>query len=179
MRLSNISFLQLEQTAIDHVPKGIAKFQQLYNLRGVFESETGFRLDELRRLPNIHRLWVEKLEKATPGGELVLKNSHNLRELGLRCTMGTSTHDRTHYGANAVEKIKQIYDMLIPSPTIIYIFLVGFPGTTFPEWLRSEPELNMPSLHQMHLDECISCAELPPAGQMPQLQFLRFKVQMP
>uniref|UniRef100_A0ACD5WET7 Uncharacterized protein n=1 Tax=Avena sativa TaxID=4498 RepID=A0ACD5WET7_AVESA len=175
MRLSNISFLQIEQTAIDHVPKGIAKFQNLYNLRGVFESETGFRLDELRWLPNLHRLWVSKLEKAIPVGELILKNSCNLKELGLRCTMSVSTHDRTRYEHDEVQIIQQVYDMLIPSPSLEYIFLVGFPGTMFPEWLRLKPELNMPSLQQMHLDECISCSELPPAGQMPQLHFLKIQ----
>ncbi|CAM0870322.1 unnamed protein product [Alopecurus aequalis] len=173
MRLSNISFLQLERTAIDRVPKGIAKFQKLYNLRGVFESETGFRLAELRCLPSIQRLWVSKLEKAIPVGELILKNSRYLKELGLRCTM--STHDRTRYEHDEVQIIQQVYDMLIPSPSLEYIFLVGFPGTMFPEWLRLKPELNMPSLRQMHLDECISCKELPPAGQMPQLQFLKIQ----
>uniref|UniRef100_A0A453DZ73 Uncharacterized protein n=1 Tax=Aegilops tauschii subsp. strangulata TaxID=200361 RepID=A0A453DZ73_AEGTS len=174
MRLSNISFLQLEQTAVDHVPKGIAKFQQLYNLKGVFESGTGFRLDELRCLPNIQRLWVEKLEKAAPVGELVLKNSHNLRELRLRCTMA-STKERTRYQTGVVERIQQVYDMLIPSPSLVYIYLDGFPGVRFPEWLCSEPELNMPSLCHMHLNDCISCSELPPAGQMPELLVLQIK----
>ncbi|KAM3346746.1 hypothetical protein ACQJBY_020994 [Aegilops geniculata] len=174
MRLSNISFLQLEQTAVDHVPKGIAKFQQLYNLKGVFESGTGFRLDELRRLPNIQRLWVEKLETASPGGELVLKNSHNLRELGLRCTV-SSTQDRARYQTDEVERIQLVYDMLIPSPSLVYIFLDGFPGIRFPEWLLSEPELNMPNLCHMHLNGCISCSKLPPAGQMPELLVLQIK----
>uniref|UniRef100_A0ACD5TS49 Uncharacterized protein n=1 Tax=Avena sativa TaxID=4498 RepID=A0ACD5TS49_AVESA len=174
MRLSNISFLQLERTAIDHIPKGIAKFQQLYNLRGVSESGTGFRLDELQSLPNIQRLWVEKLEKAAPGGELVLKNSHNLRELGLRCTVA-STQERTHYHTDQVERIQQVYDMLIPSSSLVYIFLDGFLGIRFPEWLCSELELNMPNLCHMHLNECISCTKLPPAGQLPQLQVLQIK----
>ncbi|KAM3346748.1 hypothetical protein ACQJBY_020995 [Aegilops geniculata] len=174
MRLSNISFLQLEKTAVDHVPKGIAKFQQLYNLKGVFESGTGFRLDELRHLPNIQRLLVQKLEKAAPVGELVLKNSHNLRDLGLGCTMG-STKERTRYQIGAVERIQQVYDMLIPSPSLVYIYLDGFPGVRFPEWLCSEPELNMPSLCHMHLNDCISCSELPPAGQMPELLVLQIK----
>ncbi|KAI5004730.1 hypothetical protein ZWY2020_031973 [Hordeum vulgare] len=174
IRLTNISFLQLEQTAVDHVPKGIAKFQQLYNLKGVFESGTGFRLDELRRLPNIQRLWVQKLEKAAPVGEVVLKNSHNLRELGLGCTVAR-TKERTRYQTSVVERIQQVYDMLIPSPSLVYIYLDGFPGVRFPEWLCSEPELNMPSLCHMHLNDCISCSELPPAGQMPELLVLQIK----
>lgn len=70
MTLCNISCLELEDTALDHVPRGIDNFQQLYNLRRVLESETGFRLNELQRLTNIHRLWIAKLEKVTPGGEL-------------------------------------------------------------------------------------------------------------
>ncbi|KQK02709.2 hypothetical protein BRADI_2g03200v3 [Brachypodium distachyon] len=143
MRLHKISYLELEHSALHHVPKGIANFQHLYNLRGVFESGAGFRFDELRRLPNIQRLWVEKLEKAEPQGELVLKNSP-LRELGLCCTFGMNTHDRTRYEANEIERIRKVYDMLIPSLSLVYIFLVGFP-------------------------------ELPPAGQIPQLQVLKIE----
>ncbi|TVU21876.1 hypothetical protein EJB05_31547, partial [Eragrostis curvula] len=141
MRLSNISFLQLDQTAIDHVPKGIEKFQKLYNLRGVFESGTGFKLGELQ-------------------------------ELGLRCTIGMS---RTRCQTNDVGRIQQVYEMLVPSPSLVYIFLIGFPGVMFPEWLRSEPEQKLPNLAHMHLDECISCSQLPPAGQMPELQVLQIR----
>ncbi|CAL4965235.1 unnamed protein product [Urochloa decumbens] len=175
MKLSNISFLQLERTAIEHVPRGIAKFQQLYNLRGVFESGIGFRLDELQFLPNIQRLLVLKLEKATPRGVLALKKSHNLRDLALCCTMGTGTHDRTHYQAYEIERIQQVYEMLIPSPSLLYIYLNGFPGVRFPEWLCLKPEHKLPNLTHMHLNECISCSQLPPAGQMPELLVLQIR----
>jgi hypothetical protein len=175
MRLSNITFLELEHTAIDHVPDGIAKFQQLYNLRGVFESSMGFRLDELQCLPNIQRLLVLKLEKATPGNALVLDKSRSLRELALSCTMATSTHDRTHYQTNDVERIQQVYEMLIPSPSLLYIYLNGFPGVRFPEWLALEPEHKLPNLAHMHLNECVSCLQLPPAGQMPELLVLQIR----
>uniref|UniRef100_A0ACD5TRX7 Uncharacterized protein n=2 Tax=Avena sativa TaxID=4498 RepID=A0ACD5TRX7_AVESA len=175
MRLWNISFLELEDTALRHVPKGIEKFKKLYNLRGVFESETGFRLDELQCLPNIHRLWVTKLEQAIPGGHKVLENSNHLIELGLRCTMGVSTNDRTLYADDKVQIIQEVYDKLKPSRSLEYIFIVGFPGTAFPEWLCLEPELTMPHLGHMHLNECISCSKLPPAGQMPELQVLQVK----
>ncbi|KAF7032614.1 hypothetical protein CFC21_043771 [Triticum aestivum] len=168
MGLPNISFLELDQVALHHVPKGIANFQHLYSLRGVFESETGFRLDELRDLHNVRRLWVDKLEKATPRGELVLKNSRNLRELGLQCTS-------TRYDADELERIQRVYDTLVPSTSLAYLFLVGFPGSAFPEWLLTEPELNMPNLCLMHLNECIPCSVLPPAGQMPEL--LELKIQ--
>ncbi|XP_037464030.1 putative disease resistance protein RGA4 [Triticum dicoccoides] len=168
MRLSNISFLELDQLALHDIPKGIARFKHLYNLRGVFETKTGFRLDELQDLPNIQRLWVDKLEKATPEGELVLKNSSNLRELGLQCTS-------TRYEANELERIQQVYDRLIPSPSLVYLFFVAFPCTMFPKWLRTEPELNMPILHILHLNESIPCTDLPPAGQIPEL--LELKIQ--
>lgn len=174
MRLSNISFLRLEHTAMSHVPKGIAKFQQLYNLKGVFESGTGFKLDELRCLPNIRRLWIEKLEKAAPGGDLVLKDSHNLRELGLCCTL-PSSQERIRYQTDEVQRIQQVYDMLVPSSSLEYIFVIGFRGTMFPGWLGSEPELTMPNLCHMHLNACISCSELPPAGQMPKLQVFQIE----
>ncbi|CAO2193657.1 unnamed protein product [Urochloa humidicola] len=174
-RLSQICFLQLEQTAIDHVPKGIAMFQQLYYLRGVFERENGFRLDELKFLSNIRHLWIEKLEKAKPGGALVLRESSKLKELGLCCTMSMDTYNRTHYHANEIDKVEKVYEMLMPSPSLVYIFLIGFPGARFPEWLCSEPEHKLPNLAHMLLDECISCSQLPPAGQMPELLVLQIR----
>ncbi|CAL4965236.1 unnamed protein product [Urochloa decumbens] len=175
MRLSQICFLQLEQTAIDHVPKGIAMFQQLYYLRGVFERGTGFRLDELKCLPNIRHLWIEKLEKAKPRGALVLRESSKLKELGLCCTRGMDTYNRTYYHANEIDKVEKVYEMLMPSPSLVYIFLVGFPGARFPEWLCSEPERKLPNLAHMLLNECISCSHLPPAGQMPELLVLQIR----
>lgn len=54
--------------------------------------------------------------------------------------MNTETHDRTRYEHEVVELIQQVFDMLIPTPSLQYIFVVGFPGTTFPEWLGSKPE---------------------------------------
>ncbi|CAL4958165.1 unnamed protein product [Urochloa decumbens] len=121
MRLSQICFLQLEQTAIDHVPKGIAMFQQLYYLRGVFER----------------------------GSELI---TMLMRLIKLRKS-----------------------EMLMPSPSLVYIFLVGFPGARFPEWLCSEPERKLPNLAHMLLNHCISCSQLPPAGQMPELLVVQIR----
>ncbi|XP_006643756.1 putative disease resistance RPP13-like protein 1 [Oryza brachyantha] len=175
MTLSNISFLELVKTGIDHVPKGIAKLQKLCNLRGVFESATGFRLDELQRLSNIQHLRVEKLEKAASTGAFVLKNNLHLRKLSLCCTVGVNTHDKTHYQINEIERIQQVYEILSPSPSLLYIFFLGFPGLRFPDWLCSEPEHNMPNLGHMHLNECVSCSELPPAGQMPELLVFQIK----
>lgn len=89
--------------------------------------------------------------------------------------MNTETHDRTRYEHEVVELIQQVFDMLIPTPSLQYIFVVGFPGTTFPEWLGSKPEATMSRLQHMHLNECISCLELSPVGQMPQLKVLQIK----
>jgi hypothetical protein len=172
MKLGNISFLDIIETAIDHVPEGIENFQQLYILRGIFESWTGFRLEELQCLPNIQRLSIEKLEKATAGGGLLLRNCRNLKELGLRCTVSMT---RTHCDANEAERIQQVYEMLAPSSSLRYIFLDGFLGVRFPEWLCSEPEHKLPHLAHMHLNECISCSQLPPAGQMPELLVLQIR----
>ena len=105
----------------------------------------------------------------------MLKKSHNLKELTLYCTMGSGTHDRTHYQAYEIERIQQVCEMLIPSESLLYIYLNGFPGVRFPEWLCLEPEQKLPNLAHMHLNECISCSQLPPAGQMPELIVLQIK----
>ena len=75
MRLTTISFLQIGNTGLALVPKGIENFRQMDNLRSVFQNGTdGFRLDELRALSMIRRLWVIRLEIATSPTEPVLRN---------------------------------------------------------------------------------------------------------
>ncbi|KAL6843154.1 hypothetical protein ACP4OV_026867 [Aristida adscensionis] len=176
MRLITISFLQIGNTGLTQVPKGIARFRQMDNLRSVFQNGAdGFKLDELGDLSMIRRLWVIRLEKATPPTAPVLQDKKYLKELGLRCTMGKEADRRTHYPDSEVKRIEEVYEKLHPSPSLRYIFIDGFPGATFPEWLSSEPQDTLPNVAHMHFYDCISCPKLPPAGQLPLLQVLHVK----
>uniref|UniRef100_A0ACD5YR43 Uncharacterized protein n=1 Tax=Avena sativa TaxID=4498 RepID=A0ACD5YR43_AVESA len=95
--------------------------------------------------------------------------------LAIKAVAGVLSTRKTEEEWKRIQRIQQVYDMLIPAPSLVYIFLLGFPGTMFPEWLRLKPELNIPSLCHIELDDCISCSEVPPAGQMPQLQALKIQ----
>uniref|UniRef100_A0A0D9X6R4 NB-ARC domain-containing protein n=1 Tax=Leersia perrieri TaxID=77586 RepID=A0A0D9X6R4_9ORYZ len=174
MKLTKISFLQIGDTGLAQIPKGIGNFQQMDNLRSVFQNgTTGFEMDELGTLSKIRRLRVIKLEQATPPAAPVLCNKNHLKELGLCCTMEPVR--RTQYQDSEMKKIEMIYSILHPPPSLIYIFLDGFPCGTFPEWLSSEPQDTLPNLAHMHFNHCISCPKLPPAGQLPVLQVLHVK----
>uniref|UniRef100_A0A0D3HUC5 NB-ARC domain-containing protein n=1 Tax=Oryza barthii TaxID=65489 RepID=A0A0D3HUC5_9ORYZ len=173
MRLTKISFLRIGNTALTEVPKGIGNFQRMDNLRSVFQNGIrGFTLDELGTLSKIRRLWVIKLEKALPPSIPVLLNKNHLKELGLRCTMGKEVDSRTSYEDSEVKKIEEIYNKLCPSQNVKYIFMDGFPGDVFPEWLSLEPQDTLPNLAHLHFYHCISCPVLLPAGQLPVLQVL-------
>ncbi|RLN31132.1 hypothetical protein C2845_PM05G17900 [Panicum miliaceum] len=176
MRLTTISFLQIENTGLAQVPKGIGNFRQMDNLRSVFQNGvSGLKLDELGALSRIRRLWVIRLETATPPTAPILCNKEYLKELGLRCTMDKEASRRTHYPDNAVKRIEEVYEKLCPPPSLRYIFVDGFPGGTFPKWLSSEPQNLLPNVAHMHFYDCISCPNLPPAGQLPLLQVLHVK----
>ena len=176
MRLTTISFLKIGNTGLAQVPKGIENFKQMDNLRSVFQNGTdGFRLDELRALSMIRRLWVIRLETAIPPTEPILCDKGYLKELGLRCTMGKEANCRTHYPDSKVKRIEEIYESFCPPPSLSYVFIDGFPGCMFPTWLSSEPQNKLPNLAHMHFNDCISCPKLPPAGQLPFLQVLHVK----
>ncbi|XP_052164602.1 putative disease resistance protein RGA1 [Oryza glaberrima] len=176
MTLSTISFLSIGGTRLTQVPKGIGNFRRMDNLRSVFQVGTrGFRLDELDSLSKIRRLLLIKLEKASPPASPVLCNKRHLKELGISCTMGEEADCRTSYEDNEVKNIEEIYNKLCPSQNLQYIFIDGFPGGVFPEWLSSEPQDTLPNLAHLHFNHCISCPELPPAGQLPILQVLHVK----
>jgi Leucine-rich repeat (LRR) protein len=175
MGLSRLRFLQVDK-AITSIPKGIGKFKHLYNLKGVFEDgTTGFTLDELKNLSKVRHLWIERLEKATPRSAMVLSSMVHLKELGLCCTMDEDPHNRIHYQTEQVERIQQVYEKLVPSRKLEYIFFYGFPGSSLPRWLCAEPQDQLQHLGHMHFNECIAMTELPPAGQLPELQVLHVK----
>ncbi|KAG2561364.1 hypothetical protein PVAP13_8KG294301 [Panicum virgatum] len=83
--------------------------------------------------------------------------------------------NRTRCQVSEVERIQQVFEMLTPSSSLRYIFLEGFLGVRFPEWLCLEPEHKLPNLAHVHLNECMSCSQLPPAGQMPELLVLQIR----
>ncbi|CAO2201192.1 unnamed protein product [Urochloa humidicola] len=146
------------------------------NLRSVFQNGAGgFKLDELEVLTRIRRLWVIRLETATPPTAHVLCKKDYLKELGLRCTMGKEVDRRTHYPNNEMKRIEEVYEKLCPPPSLRYIFVDGFPGDQFPKWLASEPQNKLPNVAHMHFYDCISCPKLPPAGQLPLLQVFHVK----
>ncbi|RLN23046.1 putative NBS-LRR disease resistance protein [Panicum miliaceum] len=162
--------------ALTSIPRGIGKFQHLYNLKGVFENGTaGFTLDELQNLSKIRHLWIEKLEKAMPRSTMVLSSMVHLKELGLSCTMDADPNNRTHYQTEQIERIQRVHEKLVPSRKLECIFFYGFPGVRLPGWLCSEPQDKLPHLGHMHFNECIAFSELPPAGQLPELQVLHVK----
>ncbi|CAL4958163.1 unnamed protein product [Urochloa decumbens] len=175
MGLSRLRFLQVDK-ALTSIPRGIGNFQHLYNLKGVFENGTvGFTLDELQNLSKIRHLWIERLEKAMHRSTMILSSMVHLKELGLCCTMDADPHNRTHYQKEQVERIQQVHDNLVPSRKLEYIFFYGFPGVSLPGWLCSEPQDKLPHLGHMHFNECTAFSELPPAGQLPELQVLHVR----
>ncbi|XP_062193427.1 putative disease resistance RPP13-like protein 1 [Phragmites australis] len=173
-KLSNLRFLRLNETKLTSMPRGIGRLQHLDELIGVFESPSGFRLDELQSLSHLRRLRIDKLERVEAAG-VVLKDKTKLKELSLGCTIDRSRTEALHGTNEGQGNMTTVYENLVPPPNLSHFFIHGFLGTKFPKWLVSlSPDIFI-NLGHMHLNDCISCPQVPPAGHLPELLVLRIK----
>jgi hypothetical protein len=174
-KLSNLRFLRLNETAITSMPRGIGGLRHLDMLMGVFESSNGFKLDELQNLSQLRRLRIDKLERVEVAS-VVLNDKTRLKELSLGCTIDRSISEEAFHGTNDGQRnMTTVYENLLPPPNLTHLFIHGFLGTKFPSWLVSPSSAIFRNLEHLHLNDCISCPQIPPVGQLPDLLVLKIK----
>nr|XP_010935311.2 putative disease resistance protein RGA3 [Elaeis guineensis] len=177
-KLYNLRCLRLENTTLTHVPKGMGKLQHLNHLEGFVvghddrrdkQDNEGCGLEELQSLSQLRFLSIRRLERAQPGGALVLANSRSLRTLILEYEPPEDGEE-----AIAIQRNDQIYNELAPQSTQLQeLEIYNFIGTGFFRWMISSPlSASFPNLTKIILDHCLSCPQLPPLGLLPQLKSL-------
>ncbi|KAJ3680256.1 hypothetical protein LUZ60_016534 [Juncus effusus] len=173
-RLSNLRRLDLEDTPLTSVPKGIGSLKFLNNVGGFIvasepcfgDMQNGWNLDELESLSQLKKLRLDKLENATIHTPILAGKCH-LYHLQLYCTLQDYTR-QLPYTEDDYKKIEDIYEKLYPPPCLQFLHIGNFYGRKLPTWLISIPNLTF-----LILVNCISCAQLPPLGELPQLKCLR------
>ncbi|XP_073103107.1 putative disease resistance protein RGA3 [Elaeis guineensis] len=180
-KLYNLRCLRLQGTPLSYVPKGIGKLQRLNHLEGFVvghddrrdtQDDEGCGLEELQSLSQLIFLSIRRLERALPGGALVLTNSRSLRTLILECNKPGYAEE-----AIAIQRNDKTYNELSPQSTHLQkLEIHNFIGTGFFSWMMSSPlSASFPNLTSITLDNCISFPQLPPLGLLPQLQSLIIK----
>uniref|UniRef100_A0A0D3HPT8 Uncharacterized protein n=1 Tax=Oryza barthii TaxID=65489 RepID=A0A0D3HPT8_9ORYZ len=176
-QLCNLRRLGLELTPINLVPNGIGRLKFLNDLNGIpigcgsnnTKMQVGWNLQELAHLSQLRRLYLDKLERATPcsGTEsLLLTDKIHLKVLMLSCTEQTDEE----YSEEDVSNVEKIFEHLTPPHNLEDLFIGAFFGRRFPTWLGTT---HLSSVKFLILEDCKSCMHLPPMGQLPNLKYLR------
>ncbi|XP_039141834.1 putative disease resistance protein RGA3 [Dioscorea cayenensis subsp. rotundata] len=177
-KLYNLRMLNLRNTPLNYVPKGICKLEHLNYLSGFIIGDNGIdegegcNLEELEALKNLNHLDIKNLEKARGKRASVLSNKPNLRELFLNCTPNISGHIQQQ----EMDNIMQVFDELRPPPDLEKLVIFNFFGGQYPKWMTSSSiSATLPELTSLHLYDCANCPQLPPLGQLPQLNYLKIQ----
>ncbi|KAJ7947360.1 Disease resistance protein [Quillaja saponaria] len=165
--LINLRYLDIYGSGIKELPKGISKFNCLQFLSefSVGKKKVGAQIGELGTLPDLgRRLSIDNLQyvvNAKDASKARLKDKKYVWYLELRWGTDTNIDDSQHE--------RDILDQLQPHPSLKSLYIIGYRGTTFPDWLGHASYHNMVSLR---LHDCKYCCLLPSLGQLPFLETL-------
>ncbi|KAL5204128.1 hypothetical protein ABZP36_008999 [Zizania latifolia] len=174
-KLCNLRQLGLRGTPISEVPKGIGSLKFLNHLYGFPISgrsdntitQDGWNLEELEHLSQLRKLQMIKLERASPCSSMdpLLTDKKHLKVLHLYYSEQTDEA----YSEEDICNIEKICEHLTPPRNLEELYIVGFFGQRYPNWLGST---NLSSLKLVKLVDCKCCVHLPPIGQLPSLKCL-------
>jgi len=125
------------------------------------QSETSIKeLGKLRHLRGeLHIRNLQNVVDARDAAEANLKGKKDLDKL--RFTWDGDTHDPQHV-TSTLEKLE-------PNRNVKDLWIDGYGGVRFPEWVGESSFSNIVSLR---LSSCKNCTSLPPLGQLVSLEYL-------
>jgi structure-specific endonuclease subunit SLX1 len=155
--------------------EGILQLLELQNLPGELK---------IKHLENVERRHVARtylISEDLPGNrrDYCLENMH-LNSLGLSWgdadehNLSVSMRGpRSQTGHQSVETARILLDSTLkPNSRIKKLFVNGYPGTEFPNWMNAAALCN---LIQLELANCTNCESLPTLGELPLLKVLRIQ----
>ncbi|KAJ3685002.1 hypothetical protein LUZ61_014166 [Rhynchospora tenuis] len=178
--LLDLRYLSLYDTKIDVFPEGLRKLEKLVDLYGFTpckNNSNGFSsLEDLGTLYQISELCLDNLEKASDfivAKEANLKHKIHLKDIVFSYTLKRGPQVCTIEEKKAAE---DVLNELSPPPSLEYLVLKGYFGHQLPNWLHVGMDQSIfQFLRYLELDECECFSQLPPLGQLPNLDFLKIK----
>ena len=166
--LVNLRHLEILHTPIKEMPKRMGKLNQLQRLDTyIVGKHIENSIKELGGLPNLHGSFsIEKLENVTKGEEAlearVMEKKH-INHLSLEWSTGNDNSINFQIELDVLSKLQ-------PHQDLESLFIRGYKGTRFPEWVGN---FSYQNLTYLYFHNCKNCCMLPSLGQLPSLKFLR------
>ncbi|RYR71668.1 hypothetical protein Ahy_A02g005894 isoform B [Arachis hypogaea] len=166
--LVNLRHLDIEGTDLEEMPKKMSKLKDLqilsYYIAGKHE-ENG--IGELGELTHLHGSFcLKNLENVKNSGEA--SNARMDEKIHLNdIDLTWSSFEESEVCDSQSEK--DVLDKLHPHKDLKKLYMCGYRGTMFPDWLGQSSYHNMTELY---LSGCRNCLVLPSLGQLPSLERL-------
>ncbi|XP_027113937.1 putative disease resistance RPP13-like protein 1 [Coffea arabica] len=163
-KLINLCCLDISGTPLKKMPPQMDKLENLQVLTAfVIGKDSDSTIKELGKLPMLRgKLMLSGLENVSSGRDASMANmegKEHLDELTLEWN-----------GAiNDSQVVRDVFDNLQPHSSIKHLNIIGYGGTTFPNWLGN-PSLSR--LESLSLSNCENCFSLPALGLLQSLQSL-------
>ncbi|KAK2393613.1 putative disease resistance protein [Trifolium repens] len=154
---------------LDEMPREMRKLKNLQHLSCFHVSKHGEKgIKELGTLSNLHgSLSITNLENvinSLEASEAKMMDKKYLEELSL-----SWSEDAKDHITNSQSEM-DILGKLQPTKNLISLYVHGYRGTRFPEWV-GDPSYH--NLTKLYLFDCLNCCILPPLGQLSSLKKLR------
>ncbi|XP_052113608.1 putative disease resistance protein At3g14460 isoform X1 [Arachis duranensis] len=163
--LVNLRHLDVSETGLEEMPKKMSKLKDLQFLSDYIvgkHEENG--IGELGELAHLHGSFcIEKLENVKNSGEASnarMDEKIHLNALELRW----SSFEESEVCDSQSEK--DVLDKLRPHKDLKVLWILGYRGTMYPDWVGQSSYHNMTELE---LSGCRNCWVLPSLGQLPAL----------
>ncbi|KAJ4822555.1 hypothetical protein Tsubulata_128779 [Turnera subulata] len=167
--LINLCHLDIWLTVcLEYMPLHMDKLIKLQTLTSfVVGKERGSSIRELGELRNLQgKLELVKLENVVDEGDALGANLEEKK--GLKELKFYWFENDDNSGDGTLER--SILQNLQPHVDVRVIWISGYRGTSFPDWVGDSSYSN---IVKMELVLCRNCTRLPPLGQLPSLEELR------
>uniref|UniRef100_A0A0R0KL69 Disease resistance RPP13-like protein 1 n=1 Tax=Glycine max TaxID=3847 RepID=A0A0R0KL69_SOYBN len=166
--LVNLRHLEILGTPIKEMPRGMSKLNHLQHLDffavGKHE-ENGIK--ELGALSNLRgQLEIRNLENVSQSDEALEARMMDKKHINsLQLEWSGCNNNSTNFQLEI-----DVLCKLQPHFNIESLYIKGYKGTRFPDWMGNSSYCNMMSLK---LRDCDNCSMLPSLGQLPSLKVLK------
>ncbi|XP_025636555.1 putative disease resistance RPP13-like protein 1 isoform X2 [Arachis hypogaea] len=171
--LVNLRHLDIRETGLQEMPKGMSKLKNLQFLSDyVVGKREENKITELGALANLHEsISMGKLENVVNSSEALEARMSDKDGIdSIKLTWSLNEEENTVDS----EMERDILDKLRPHTNLKELYMWGYRGTTFPDWVGHSSYHNITkiTLGDLSLGGCRNCCMLPSLGQMPSLKHL-------
>ncbi|KAL4350837.1 putative disease resistance RPP13-like protein 1 [Arachis hypogaea] len=166
--LTNLRYLDIRATDLHEMPEGMSKLTSLQVLSSyVVGKREGNKINELGALANLHQeIFIDKLENVVNSSEALearMFDKDGIESLILKW----SPDEYENIVDSQIER--DILEELRPHSNLKQLEIMGYRGTTFPDWLGHCSYHNITQITLCYLK---NCCMLPSLGQLPSLKHL-------